>query len=293
MKKTLILAVFLIAATLVGCGTNSSQNSPAPAIQTALDAQVALFDIGASDAETAGGVTVLQSSTESYCWYRHFGSPSIPSYSIISQDNVNALVKVTRSVEGTLYYHLAAGSTKRLKYFSQDFTSYAKLTSADGGTSWSVAQLSTAVDKSTKQTPTLGVGSVPCDVTISRVVLSAAGSVIADVTVEATSNGPWLDLSALPKVQRGSTLEVTVYASVASGKPLVFIWPSLKTVFRAPLNDDAVSGVFSNAADFLTVSSTETTGIKYLYIGAFSSATLSDVSSPYDFGGWHLLYRVE
>jgi hypothetical protein len=289
-----LFALLLLTAALIGCGTSSTSSTVNQAIQTTLDNQTDYFDFGSSDAETTGGVTVFQSSSESYSWYRHIGSPATPAYTIISQDSANAVVKVVRSVEGTLYYHLTPGSVKRVKYFSQEITRYAQLTSANNGTTWSLAQLSPAVAKSTKQTPTLGIGSVPCDVTMSKVVLSSDGTVIAEVTVEASVGGPWINLSSIPKVRRGSTIEVTVYAAAEGGyKPLVYIWPSLKTVFRAPLNKESPAGVFSGAANFLTVSSTETTGIKQLYIGVFNSGTLSDTTSPYDYGGWHLLYQVE
>ncbi|MFA5035215.1 MAG: hypothetical protein WC500_05500 [Candidatus Margulisiibacteriota bacterium] len=295
MKRTVLFALLLLAAAaLIGCGTNSTTSTASQSLQTTLDNQTGYFDFGASDAETTGGVTVLQTSGESYSWYRHFGSPANPTYTIVSQDSANALVKVVRSVEGTLYYHLTPGSMKRIKYFNQEVTRYAQLTSADSGKTWSLAQLSPAVAKSVKQTPTLGVGSVPCDVTISKVVLSSDGAVIAEVTVEASANGPWFDLSALPKVRRGSTLEVTVYAAATGGyKPLVYLWPSLKTVFRAPLNNESPAGVFAGTAGLLVVPSTETTGIKQLYVGVFNSGTLSDTTSPYDYGGWHLLYQVE
>ncbi|MFH1389819.1 MAG: hypothetical protein ABIH56_03770 [Candidatus Margulisiibacteriota bacterium] len=291
-KVIALVGAGLAVIALAGCAANSGQ-AASSSLQAALDAQISLFDVGLSDAESSGGVTVLQTTSESYCWYRHFGPPSEVSYTILNQDNSSALVRVSRAVEGSLYYHLMAGSAKRLKYFSQDYSRFARLTSADGGTTWSLIQLSPGVAKSTKYSPVLGVGSVACDLTISRVVLSSNGVVIADISAEAASGGPWFDLNSLPKVTRGSTMEIKAYvAAPAGGEVLVYVWPSLITTFRIPLYDE-VSGGHSNSSNCLMVATTETTGIKRMFVGAFSRETLSDTVSPYNYGAWHLLYQVE
>jgi len=294
LRVIALIVIGLAVVAAAGCGSNSGQSTISQSLQSAIDAQSALFDVGISDAESSGGVTVLQTSSESYSWYRHFGPPSSISCTVLVQDSSSALVRISRSVEGALYYRLMAGSAKRLKYFSQDFGRFAKLTSTDGGTSWSLAQLSPASAKSTRYSPALGVGSVPCDITITRVMIICGGAVISDISVEATAGGPWYDLSSLPKVTRGCTMEVKVYVtSLAGEKVLAYVWPSLKTTFRAPLYDEVADGVFSNSSNYLTVATNETTGVKSLIVGAFSRDTLSDTITPYDYGAWHLLYQVE
>ena len=307
-KNMLCLLGVLIAVWALsfvsGCGTTTAN---VDAVATAIDADTSVYDVGVSDPAGTLALAVTAEGTRPYIWYRTFNLVSPPTISVISNDGSTAIAQVTRTVSGVLTLLPTGSATVATKNFSQSYSRYVELTSANGGISWTRKYLTPGLTKST-----VSAGSVASDLTISRMVikdLTASGEVtLFDVTAEASASGPWFGYQA-PLVNAGDTLEVSVYASRTGDTiaPWVYVWPGIDGVngtatgqiFRRPLFDDKThgdttkfDGLYVNTTQPLSIPAGEASGLRSIHIGVFSDKTLEDATSPYDFSSWHFLYRV-
>jgi hypothetical protein len=307
-KKTLIFcSLALVVLLLSSCGQSQTGHDENQAIIDTINANISLFDVGESGSESlvTSSSAFTTSQMPAFIWYRIFNWPSPANISVLSNDGTTAIVNVSRTVDGNLYMHMEPFASREAKGFLHNYNCYVELTSENGGISWQISRISSALSESAEYSPASGVGSVDSNITIERMVITATSTTgtttLFDVTQEPSASGPWYDFD-LPTVNQGDVLEVTVYASVAGdpSTPHVYVWPIYKNCFRRPLFDDgthgdtvAGDGEFVNTQQPFNVPEDAVKGIRLLQIGVFSSGTLSDTTTPYDFSCWHFAYRIE
>jgi len=304
-----IVVVLLLAVLVSSCSLRQAEetSSSDQAVVEAINANSSIFSLGSSGDANNGTLGAYTTSPEARAliWYRIFQLPSDLDVSVLSNDASTAVVGVNMTGDGTLYMKMGLFTSMETKSFSHEYDRYVELTSANGGISWSISRWSPAVSKSTDNTPASGIGSIASDLTISRMVITAISTsgttTLYDVSAEASAAGPWFDFT-LPKISRGDTLEVTVYASRTgdTATPFVYVWPIYKNCFRRPLFDDGThgdtvsgDGTFVNTTQPFTVPSNEVIGVRHLHVGVFSSGALADTTTPYNFSSWHFLYEIE
>lgn len=298
-KFIYIVAAVLLLGLIYGC-SQAQQSTSQLSIESAINSNLNLFNVGDSDAASDGTLSLTSPEARPYSWYRIFNTPSNPIITLISNNGASAVVEVDRDVNGVLYIRQRPSSNLITKSFSQTYKRFVGLVSTNEGVTWTINKISNGLSKST-----VGVNSMDSDITISRIVVSvtsedATTTTVYDVSSEASVNGPWN--TNFPIVFAGSTINVTVYASRDgdSKTPFAIVWPGISTIFRRALFDNgthgdliAGDGTFVNTAEPFVVPTNETQGIRHLHIGVFSAATLADAASPYDFTGWHFIYRIQ
>jgi hypothetical protein len=266
-KKTLIFcSLALVVLLLSSCGQSQTGHDENQAIIDTINANISLFDVGESGSESlvTSSSAFTTSQMPAFIWYRIFNWPSPANISVLSNDGTTAIVNVSRTVDGNLYMHMEPFASREAKGFLHNYNCYVELTSENGGISWQISRISSALSESAEYSPASGVGSVDSNITIERMVITATSTT-------------------------GTTTLFDVY-----------VWPIYKNCFRRPLFDDgthgdtvAGDGEFVNTQQPFNVPEDAVKGIRLLQIGVFSSGTLSDTTTPYDFSCWHFAYRIE